>query len=155
MSFLFAGLVIGLVLIILLCVLCLFLFRAYNELNRNDNNAQHLLFALRKWDARDEQQKKYMEKKLQSMHYGEIAIYGCGVLGKRMARDLEESDIEISCFIDRNIAVSYKDIPVLHDLENMPQVDAVIVTVVSQYYAIREQLYNKVRCPIVSVEDLL
>ena len=96
-----------------------------------------------------------MEKKLQILLYKEIVIYGCSVLGKRLARDLEGGNIKISCFIDRNRTVSYPDVPVLHELDNLPSADAVIITVVSQYYEIKKELRNKVQCPIISVEDLL
>lgn len=151
------GLIILLGLLILVCLslLCVLLIRAYSELNRSANNAQHLLFTLRKWDSRDEQQEKYIEKKLNNMHYRKIAVYGCGVLGKRMARNLENSDIKIEYFIDRDTTVCYKNIQVIHNMEDLPQVDAVIVTVVSQFYLIRESLHSKIRCPIISVEDLL
>lgn len=139
----------------ILTILSSTLYHMFGSLSKSMDNSQHLLFVMRKWDSRDEQQKNYLENKLRDKGYKKIAVYGCCIVGKRMERELENSDINIEYFIDKNRTETYKGIPVLHNTEALTQVDAIIVTVVSQYYAIRDDLQGKVRCPIIALEELL
>lgn len=39
--------------------------------------------------------------------------------------------------------------------ENMPEVDAIVVTPIYYYYEIQEMLSSKVDCKIISLEDIL
>ncbi len=76
--------------------------------------------------------------------YKKIAIYGLGKLGKMLVQDLEGTDIEIQCLIDRNYArfpEQYKGIKVIgpHQLQN-EQVDCVVVSLVHLYNSILEVL---------------
>ncbi len=76
-------------------------------------------------------QQRYIQQYFQQQHIQKIAIYGAGKLGENLLAELQQSDIEIVCFIDNANAhgdihgipkVSLAEKEILHD------VDAIIVT---------------------------
>lgn len=151
----------GVICLLLLLVLfisvvtCTIFYRLLILSNMALNSTQHILLVLRKWDNREEQQKDYLRNKLKAKDCNKIAIYGCSVIGKRMARELENTEIDVKCFIDKNAANINMNKLVLPSADNLPDVDAIIITVVSQYSNIKKTLCGKVECPIIAFEELL
>ena len=92
----------------------------------------------------------YFEKRL----YKEIAIYGMKELGIRLMDELINSNITVKYIIDKNI----ENIPVNMEgylpTDNLPEVDAIIVTASYYYDEIEKNLREKVKCPILSIEEL-
>ena len=70
-----------------------------------------------------------------------IAVYGIGVLGRRLYDELENSDIEIKYLIDRNPNGMDKVLEFVSLDEEILDVDAVIVTVFSE----EERIVNEIR----------
>lgn len=95
--------------------------------------------------------REYFEKK----GYKSVAIYGMSHVGERLLEELKGSDIEIKYAIDRNAAWTYSDIEVYSPNDNLPDVDAVVVTAVYFFDEVYNNLKDKVRCPIISLEDVL
>lgn len=150
--------IVSAVLIIVLCfmaIVCKILYQLLKESNSTLNNTQHMLFVLRKMDKRNEQQNNYLEKRLQSDNYRNIAIYGYSIIGKRIEKELQNTEINVECIIDQNAANLISNRPIYSNVEKIPTVDAIVVTVVSQYYEIKNYLSDKVQCPIISLEELL
>lgn len=111
------------------------------------------LFSLMdEWMAKKQQGKSIAEF-LKNKGYQEVAIYGMSNLGERLAKDLEEEDMKVSYGIDRRDLLSA--IP-MHKLEDdLPKVDAVIVTAMVAFDGIEEKLKKKMTCPIYSIEDVV
>lgn len=84
-----------------------------------------------------------------------IAIYGMSYLGERLLDELRDSDIKVRYAIDQNAGNIYADVDVFLPCDEMPLVDAVIVTPVYYFYEIQEMLLSKVDYKIISLEDLL
>lgn len=94
---------------------------------------------------------KYFQKK----GYKDIAIYGIGSIGLRLLEELKEYNIEIRYAVDRNAAELCLDMRIITSEETLEEVGAMIVTAISDFNEIKEQLRKKVSFPIVSLEDIV
>ena len=86
--------------------------------------------------------------------YKAIAIYGMGIVGQRLKDELSDTGVEIKYVIDKNASYVHSELKVYRPEEDLPMVDAIIVTPISYFDSIREQLSPKIACPIISAEDL-
>ena len=87
-----------------------------------------------------------------------IAIYGLGKHGHLALNDLINSDILIKYIIDKNIAIeNMKNIEVLNasEIENFPQVDAIIITPFLEISSIIDSLKNKTSTKLLSLQELV
>lgn len=80
-------------------------------------------------------QDKSIYKWLSARGIRNIAIYGFGVLGESLYKALENSEVKISYIIDAR-ELLFEDIKQYFPNESLPDVDAVIITPVSQYMEI-------------------
>lgn len=96
-----------------------------------------------------------LEKYFIKNNYRRIAVYGMGDVGKRLVKELKNSEVEIVCGIDRNRDNIYSDIKIVTMDDQLPCVDVVIVTVLKEFYTIRDALAAKTDCPVVAIEDIL
>lgn len=87
--------------------------------------------------------------------YKRIAIYGMSYVGERLYDELKNTDVEIAYAIDRNADRIYADIDILTMDDDLNEVDAVIVTPITFFDELEEQLIEKLSCPIISIEDIL
>lgn len=92
----------------------------------------------------------------EDMGYHNIAVYGMAELANRLSDDLDGSSIFISYGIDRDICCTIARIDQIYFPEDeLPEVDAVIVTPYSSFEEIQSMLKKKVTCPIVSLEEVI
>lgn len=87
--------------------------------------------------------------------YLRIAVYGMGVVGKRLIKELRNSKIQVVYGIDKNEDMVYTDLDVVTMEDELTKVDAVVVTVVKEFDAIREALSEKIDCQVIAIEDIL
>lgn len=87
--------------------------------------------------------------------YKEVAIYGMNYAGETLLNELESSNIKVRYGIDQKAEGKCSDIDVLLPNDELPNVDAVIVTAITFFDEIEEKLLEKVDCPILSLEDIL
>lgn len=93
----------------------------------------------------------YLEKK----GYKKIAIYGMSYVGKTLLDELKGNRIEIAYGIDKSVDEGDVGIKIANLKEPLSEVDAIIVTPIFFMDEIKEMLTEKVKCPIVSLEDIL
>ncbi len=93
----------------------------------------------------------YLEKK----GYKRIAIYGMNYVGETLMTELENTNVEVMYAIDKNAENIYSDIDVVTPEDNLGEVDAVIVTPITFFDEIAENLSEKMDCAIISMEDVL
>lgn len=113
-----------------------------------------LMHLLDKWLMKKQRGKKltqYFEEK----GIDSIAIYGMSYIGERLYDELKDSDIEIRYAIDQNINGVYTDLNVFLPKDELPEVDAIIVTPVFYYDEIKEVLKKKVGSKIISLDTVL
>jgi hypothetical protein len=84
-----------------------------------------------------------------------IAIYGMGVYGRHLIRELENSEIIVDYGIDKKVTNAYKNILVKNPNEQLEEVDAVVNTVVWGHTEIEKQLVSKYNCSILNLEDIV
>lgn len=86
-----------------------------------------------------------------------IVIYGFGKLGRHLLNYCNKNNIKIQCILDIKEQKGLDELQI-YSLENIPEmqeVDAVVVTPVYQYDAIRKNLLEQIDIPIMSLEELL
>ena len=93
----------------------------------------------------------YLEKK----GIKRIAIYGMKELGERFFEEIKNTDIEVAYIIDKNPREVIGDFQVISPQQELPEVDAVVVTADYYFKEIVNQLSEKVNCPIYSLNAVL
>lgn len=92
----------------------------------------------------------------EDMGYHHIAIYGMAELGNRLMEDLEGSPIQVDYGIDRDISCSIARIDEVYFPEDvLPETDVIVVTPYSMFGEIKELLTKTVKCPIISLEEVV
>ena len=84
-----------------------------------------------------------------------IAVYGYAEYGSHLINELKNTDIKIAYLIDKRELYPYSGIPVYHPDDKLMSVDAIVVTAVLSYKEVKNQLSQKITCPIISLEDIL
>jgi len=87
--------------------------------------------------------------------YRKIAIYGFGNVGKRFVDELKKDLIKIEYIIDKKGDYIVADWKIYAPNDNLPEVDAIIVTTMYCYEEVKWQLAQKMSCPIISLDDVL
>ncbi|MDE7322315.1 MAG: hypothetical protein K2N73_06200 [Lachnospiraceae bacterium] len=87
--------------------------------------------------------------------YQRIAVYGMSYVGEALLQELQGTGIEVVYGIDKRACSTQNGIAIVSPEESLGKVDAVVVTAVSFYDEIVEKLKDKVKCPILSIEDIL
>lgn len=87
--------------------------------------------------------------------YHSIAIYGMGGLGGLLYEELEGADVEIKYGIDSIPYYTYPGLKIVEPKDNLEAVDAIVVTPVFAFDAIKEMLSQKTTSDIVSLADVV
>lgn len=69
--------------------------------------------------------------------------------------ELKDSDIEVAYGIDRNAYRIYADVDIISVDDNLEDVDAIVVTAITFFDEIEDNLSQKISCPIISLDDIL
>ena len=132
----------------------------WNYLDNIIEQVQHLsdkhlkLFKLMDLWIRNYQDNKYIEQYLKDKGISKVAIYGLGVAGTTLYRELKDSKIKVCYGIDQTDKI-IDGIKVLNLYDQLPKVDAVIVTPVTAFSDISLSLEQKINCEIMSLEEIL
>ena len=65
-----------------------------------------------------------------------VAVYGLGVYGSILVNELKDCGIKIVCGIDRKVS-AYKDIPIIRPEDEVPECDALIVSLLEPENVVR------------------
>lgn len=118
------------------------------------NKYKELMHILDKWLLKKQKGKKLIQffavKGIKS-----IAIYGMSYVGERLYDELKNSDIEIKYAIDQSANGIYVDLNVLSLKDDLPEVDAIIVTPTFYYDEISKNLMKKVNSKVISLDTVL
>jgi hypothetical protein len=100
--------------------------------------------------------KKNISLYFEKNKYKKIAIYGWGDLGKLLYKDLEGTIIDVMYIIDRKGAGISVD-KTVYDIEVdvLPNVDVIVVTVLDQFAEIYDILKTKSKCNIISLDSVI
>ena len=84
-----------------------------------------------------------------------VAIYGMQTLGKYLECELCANNIKTCYAIDKKADSIYADIDIYKPSDNLPKVDAVIVTAIFAYDEIKSELSKKCDYEIISLEEVI
>lgn len=88
--------------------------------------------------------------------YHKIAIYGMSYAGEALLNELKDSSIEVIYGIDKNADKIYAEgIDIVTAEDSLEKVDVIVVTAITFFDEIEEQLSGKINCPIISLKEIL
>lgn len=123
-------------------------------LKKNSDDATHrYLNMMNQWFIL-KQRNINLTQFLTEQKYKVIAVYGMGVYGHHLVRELRETEVKVLYAIDAKKMEPYFEIPI-YQLDKLPEkVDAVINTI---FYdpSVELKLKMKLHCPIVSLEYVI
>ena len=113
------------------------------------------LFLLMNQWVKVKQDGKNLASYFEKNGYKKIAIYGMSYAGETLVNELKDSQIELKYGIDKNANHLYAEMDIVTLDEEFENVDVVVVTAITFFDEIKEELAGKIECPIVSLEDIL
>ncbi len=113
-----------------------------------------LYLMMNQW-VKVKQEGKKLSSYFEKRNYHEIAVYGMSFAGKTLVDELEGSGIKIKYGIDKKADNIYAEFEVVTPDEKLEEVDAVVVTAIQFFSEIEEKLSKKIKCPIISLENVL
>ncbi len=125
------------------------------EKNRNMSEKHFSLFLMMNQWVKVKQDGKNLVSYFEKNGYKRIAVYGMSYAGETLIDELRNSAVAVVYGIDRNAAPLYSDVDIVSMDEELEDVDAVVVTAITFFDEIEEQLSKKMDCPIISLEDIL
>lgn len=122
--------------------------------DKNDKLSDNYLLLNHWLEIRNEE--RSAAEYFRDMGYKHIAVYGMAELANRLAEELENSDIQIDYGIDRDVSCTNSRIENVYSLQDeLPVTDVVVVMPYYAFDGICRDLKKKVKCPIVSIEDVI
>ena len=76
-------------------------------------------------------------------------------LGVSLLEELNQADVEVKYCIDRDADNIYMNIDIFKPDDNLPEVDVVVVTAMHNFEEISQHIEKKLKCKIVSLEDVV
>lgn len=93
----------------------------------------------------------YLEQK----GYRKIAVYGMSYAGETFIDELKGTNVQVLYGIDQKADRIYADVKIVTMDDDLEEVDAVVVTAITFFDEIEENLSAKMDCPVLSLEDIL
>lgn len=117
---------------------------------------KHLeLFKMMTQWVKVKQEGKSISDYLEKNGYKKIAIYGMSYAGEALLGEFKDSNVSVAYGIDKKADSIYADVDIVSIDDDLEEVDAVVVTAITFFDEIEEQLSEKFDCPIISLEDIL
>lgn len=113
-----------------------------------------LFLMMNQW-VKVKQEGKNLSAYFKKNGYQRIAIYGMSYAGETLLDELKGTGVQVAYAIDRSAGSIYADVDVLPLESELGDVDAVVVTAITYFDEVEEQLGRKLDCPVVSLENIL
>lgn len=113
-----------------------------------------MFFLMNQW-IENKQNGKVLEDYFIENGMRRIAIYGMSYIGQRLCEELQGSSVEIIYGIDKNTKEVYSTLNMYQPTDELPLVDAIIVTAFYFYRDIERELSRNTDMPIISIEEIV
>lgn len=113
-----------------------------------------LFLMMNQW-VKIKQKDKNLSEYFERNNYKNIAIYGMSYAGETLLEELKDSGICVKYGIDKRAVRISEEVDMVTVEDDLREVDAVVVTAITFFDEIAEELGSKVNCPILSLEDIL
>lgn len=114
----------------------------------------NLFLMMSQW-VKVKQEGKNLAAYFENYGYKKIAIYGMSYAGETLVDELKDKGITVAYGIDKCADSLYADVEIVTMDDVLRPVDAIVVTAITFYDEIKEELSRKIDCPIISLEDIL
>lgn len=119
-------------------------------------STKHLaLFQMMNQWVKVRQQGKNLSSYFEEKGYKKIAIYGMSYAGETLIDELNGTTTQVVYGIDQRADKLYAEVDIVTMEDSLEVVDAIVVTAITFFDEIEEELSKKVDCPIISLEDIL
>lgn len=113
-----------------------------------------LFLMMNQW-VKVKQKGKNIASYLEKNGYKNIAIYGMSYAGETLINELKGTNVSVAYGIDKKADSIYADVDVVSIDDDLAPVDVIVVTAITFFDEIEENLSEKLDCPIISLEDIL
>lgn len=115
-----------------------------------------ILHSLKRW-LKIKNQGIELTRFFHKYNYRHIAVYGMGHLGESLYYELRNSDVCIDYAIDRIVSLAdfEGELDILSWEDPFRTIDAVVVTLVTDYSETIKRLRERLECPVILMEDIL
>jgi hypothetical protein len=113
-----------------------------------------LFLMMNQW-VKVKQEGKNLSSYFEKNGYKKIAVYGMSYAGETFLDELKNTGVDVAYGIDKNAVGIYSDVDIVSSDDELDTVDAIVVTPITYFDDIAENLSKKVDCPILSLEDIL
>lgn len=125
-----------------------------NKIKKMSDKHLALFLMMNQW-VKVKQEGKNLSSYFEANGYKKIAIYGMSYVGETLVDELKGTGVEVAYGIDKNAEGIYADIEVFSVDDNLEEADVIVVTAITFFDEIEKMLASKVKCPIISLEDVL
>lgn len=125
-----------------------------NKIQALSDKHLELFLMMNQW-VKVKQDGKHLADYLEREGYKNIAIYGMSYAGETLVKELKNTNINVAYGIDKKGEAVYADVEVFSLEDEFEKVDAVIVTAITFFDEIEQELSEKLDCAIISLEDIL
>lgn len=119
------------------------------------SNKHLALFQMMNEWVKVKQEGKNLYSYFESNGYKKIAIYGMSYAGERLVDELKNTSVEVAYAIDQRADSLCADVDIVTMNDALEKVDAIVVTAITFFDEIEDNLVEKIDCPIISLEDIL
>ena len=113
-----------------------------------------LFILMNKW-TRLLQDGKSIINYFMSHDYKRIAIYGFGIVGETLEREIRKTDIEVSYIIDREAEYMYAPAKLIKPEEEFETVDVIVVTAIDKNGSLIESIRQRSGMNVVGIEEII
>ncbi|SEW09195.1 glycoside hydrolase family 99-like domain-containing protein [[Clostridium] fimetarium] len=128
--------------------------KEFFRIQERSDKFEHYLNLLDDW-MKLRESRIYLTEFLENAGFNNIGIYGLGTMGRHFLKEVLESQIKVSYIVDQQRDKLHADIPVYLPDEQLPNVDAIVVTSTFYYAEIVELLSEKGVKNIISLETII
>ena len=122
---------------------------------KNMSDKHLALFRMMNQWVKLKQQGKNLSSYFEEKGYTKIAIYGMSYAGETLLDELSGTPTQVVYGIDQRADKLYAEVDIVRMEDTLKEVDAIIVTAITFFDEIENELNKKIDCPIISLEDVL
>ena len=98
---------------------------------------------------------EHIAKKLLELNIETVGIYGMGILGSHLYRQLDNTKVKVNYIIDKNDLKGIYTAKLIKPCDHMENIDAVIVTPVYQFNNIKRNILKYNDIEVISLREVL
>lgn len=150
----FYNIVIAFALGVLTCVVAIFKFCHIQVTDANSDQLYKNLNMVNQWLIL-KMKGMNISSSLREDGVRKIAVYGMGINGRHLVRELCDTDIEIVYALDQKKMPPFMGINIIKPETEIPKVDLIVNSVIYAQAEVCKKIEKISDCPVVSLEDLV